>query len=74
MYLKTVKVHNPKAVLLQIPGFVSEKWGLTTEDGVEVHIADDERTIILKPRKGLVKVLAGGRSNEEGKRLVEYST
>lgn len=73
MYIKTIKVTNPKSVLIQIPGFIANKWNLTKEDGVEVHISDDEKTIILKPRKRLNKVYIGSDSNEESERLVKYS-
>jgi bifunctional DNA-binding transcriptional regulator/antitoxin component of YhaV-PrlF toxin-antitoxin module len=52
MYIKTVKVTNPKNVIVQIPKFVVENWGLNEKDGVEVHINSEEKYLILKPRKG----------------------
>ena len=62
MHIKTVKVKNKKNVLIQIPGFVIDNWGLNDNDSVEVHISDDEQTIILKPRKGYTNVYVGGQS------------
>jgi hypothetical protein len=64
MHIKTIKIRNPKAVLVQIPGFITEKWNLQPDDGVEVHISDDEQTITLKPRKGFIRVLARAMASE----------
>lgn len=63
MHIKTIKVRNPKATVIQIPGFVAEKWDLQEGDGVEVHISNDEKSITLYPRQGFVQVFAGSRSD-----------
>lgn len=62
MHIKTIKIKNPKAVLVQIPGFITEKWNLQSDDGVEVHISDDEQTVIIKPRKSFIRVLASNKN------------
>lgn len=69
MHVKTTKVTNPKNVLVQIPGFIIEKWALDTNDGVEVHISDDEQTVQIKPRKRYVQIHVGGRPDEESEGL-----
>ena len=59
MIIKTVKITNPKNVLVQIPLFIVEKWCLNTNDSVEVITDDDGQTVKLKPKKGLKKVSIG---------------
>lgn len=52
MHLKNVNVKNPKNVLVQIPSFItSMKWGLKENDELEVFISDDERSVIIRPKK-----------------------
>lgn len=53
--LKTVKVRNPKNVLVQVPKYVAESWGLTTEDSIKVFMTDDGN-VMLQPKKGYFKV------------------
>lgn len=50
MHIKTIKVSNPKNVLVQIPGFVAQKWGLKLGDKLDVCIAEDEKSVIIKPK------------------------
>ena len=52
MHIKTVLVKNNKNVLVQIPGFIVNNWKLLNGDSVEVSISDDEKSLIIKPRKG----------------------
>lgn len=66
MIVKTVKVTNPSNVLVQIPKFIVEKWGLTDKDGIEVHVDNDGETVTIKPRKRYVRLSIGGDSNQEG--------
>lgn len=49
MHIKTVKVTNSGNVVVQIPGFIVSKWNLKDGDSLEVHISDDEKTVIIKP-------------------------
>lgn len=37
MQIKTVRVTNPRNVVLQIPGFVASEWGIRLDDELEVH-------------------------------------
>jgi hypothetical protein len=71
MHVKTVKITNPKNVLVQLPGFIVNNWSLGKGDGIEVHESEDEQTIIIRPRKGLVHVRPGSNTNRESKGLVE---
>jgi len=41
MLLKTVRVKNEKNVLVQIPGFVIEAWGIKKHDALEMTIGED---------------------------------
>lgn len=66
MHIKTVKVTNQRNVLVQLPGFIVNKWALVKGDSVEVHISDDEQTIVIRPRKGYVNVRPGSDTNAEG--------
>lgn len=70
MHIKTTKVKNPKNVIVQIPGFIAEKWNLQTGDGVEMHVSEEEDSVRIIPRKGYVQVSAGSRPNESSKELV----
>lgn len=49
-YIKTVNVTNAKNVLVQIPGWVAKRWGLTVGDTLEVHYdADKDEIRIRRP-------------------------
>ena len=70
-HIKNAKVHNPKNVLVQIPGFISfAKWKLTKGDEVEVYLADDGESIILRPKK----IYNRSSPNTEGQRMVRATT
>lgn len=45
MLVKTIRVTNPKNVVLQIPGYVASVWGLTTDSQLEVHFDNEQVTI-----------------------------
>lgn len=66
MHIKTVKIKNDKNVLVQVPGFVINNWGLKTGDSVEVSVSADEKSIIIKPRKGYITVSAGSNIDGQG--------
>lgn len=57
MHVKTVKVTNSKNVIVQVPGFIVEKWGLKEGDSIDVILDDKEGAVVLAPKKGYVKVL-----------------
>lgn len=61
MRIKNVRVSNPRNVVVQIPGFISHKWGLTNTDILEVHISDDEQSVIIRPKN----IQAGSGSDKE---------
>lgn len=50
MHIKDVRVTNPGNVLVQIPGFVTNKWKLLKGSELEVHISDDGQTVIIRPK------------------------
>jgi hypothetical protein len=66
MHIKTVKITNPNNVLVQVPGFVIENWNLKFDDGLEVHISEDEKSIIIKPRKGYINVRSRSTADRQG--------
>lgn len=70
MHIKTVRVKNPKNVIVQIPGFLTEKWNLQIDDGVEMHVSEDAKSVTLIPRKGYVQVSARSDVNESRERVV----
>lgn len=70
MHLKTTKIRNAKNVVVQIPGFMIEKWNLQSGDGVEMHVSEDEESIKIVPRKGFYKVRVGSGPDESGEELV----
>ena len=45
-HIKTVKVTNPKNVLVQLPRYIVDKWGLKQGDGLEVLTDEKEETIV----------------------------
>ena len=47
MLIKTIKVTNPKNVVLQIPGYVSSTWGLLTGSQLDMHFENGQ--VIIKP-------------------------
>ena len=53
VHVKTIAVRNPKNVLVQIPGFIVDNWGLAEGDLLEMHIHDDRRIVIIPKREGL---------------------
>jgi antitoxin component of MazEF toxin-antitoxin module len=59
MYLKTVRVTNAKNMVLQIPCTVVSDWGLQKGDTVEVRLSEDKQEVVVKPRKGHVKISIG---------------
>lgn len=59
MHIKTVKVTNPKNVLVQIPGFVVAQWGIQLGDTLEVSYAEGQVTI----RQA---IHGGGNTTKEG--------
>jgi len=65
-YIKTVKVTNPKNVIVQLPRYIVDKWGLKQGDGLEVLTDENEETITIKPRGGYVNIRAGSNVNKEG--------
>ena len=66
IYIKTVKVTNPKNVLVQLPRYIVDKWGLKQGDGLEVLTDEKEETITIKPRGGYVNIRPGSNVNKEG--------
>jgi len=64
-YIKTVKVTNPKNVLVQLPRYIVDKWGLKQGDGLEVFTNEKEETITIKPRGGYVVIRTGSDVNKE---------
>lgn len=54
MHVKTVKVTNSKNVLVQIPGFIIEKWGIGKGDAIEVIQNVLTGELILRPRKSYI--------------------
>ena len=66
IYIKTVKVTNPKNVIVQLPRYIVDKWGLKQGDGLEVLTDEKEETITIKPRGGYVNIRPGSNVNKEG--------
>ena len=64
-HIKTVKVTNPKNVIVQLPSHIIAKWGLEQGDSMEVLTDDNETEVTIKPRGRYVKVRTGGNSNKE---------
>lgn len=70
MHIKDSNVKNPKNVLVQVPGFVVNKWGLTKDDKLGVHYDDKTGCIIIRPKK----VCSGSDANTEGEGLARSTT
>ena len=49
MLVKTVRVSNPRNVLVQIPSFVVANWNLNADTKLEVHYDEDDSKITIKP-------------------------
>jgi len=65
-HIKTVKVTNPKNVLVQLPRYIVDKWGLKQGDGLGVFTDEKEETITIKPCGRYVNVRPGSNTNKEG--------
>lgn len=70
MLIKKVRVTNPKNVLVQVPGFIVNKWNLSENDRLEVHVSEDGKELIVRPKE----VQKGVILDNEGKRLVGDTT
>jgi len=66
IYIKTVKVTNPKNVIVQLPRYIVDKWGLKQGDGLEVLTDEKEETITIKPKRGYVNIHPGSNVNKKG--------
>jgi antitoxin component of MazEF toxin-antitoxin module len=66
IHIKTVKVTNPKNVLVQLPRYIVDKWGLKQGDSMEVLTDENEETITIKPRGRYVNIRSGSNINKEG--------
>ena len=65
IYVKTANVTNTKNVLVQIPGWVVKRWGLTVGDTLEVcYDADEDEVRIRRP---LIEDLHGRGEATEGR-------
>ena len=62
-HIKTVKVTNPKNVLVQVPRHIVDKWGLKQGDSMEVLTDENEETITIKPRGRYVNIRPGGNTD-----------
>lgn len=49
MLIKTIRVTNPKNVVLQIPGYVASVWGLTSDSQLELHFDTNNEQVIIRP-------------------------
>ena len=65
-YIKTVKVTNPKNIIVQLPRYIVDKWGLKQGDSMEVFTDEKEETITIKPCGRYVNVRPGSNTNKEG--------
>lgn len=73
VHLKTIKVHNPKVTLIQIPIRIAENWNLKVNDSVEVYEDEDKKTLIISARHGYIEVCAGSRFDKGSERVVNHS-
>lgn len=51
LHVKDVNVTNPKNVVVQVPGFIARKWGISQGSKLEVHYDDEKCTITIGPKK-----------------------
>ena len=65
IHIKTVKVTNPKNVLVQLPRYIVDKWGLKQGDSMEVFTDEKEETITIKPRGRYVNIRPGSNINKK---------
>ena len=49
MHVKTVRVTNPRNVLVQVPSFVIANWGLTLDSHLEVHYDESNEQVTIRP-------------------------
>jgi antitoxin component of MazEF toxin-antitoxin module len=62
-HIKTVKVTNPKNVLVQLPRYMVDKWGLKQGDSLEVLTDENEEAITIRPRGRYVNIRPGGNAD-----------
>ena len=65
-HIKTVKVTNPKNVLVQLPRHIVDKWGLKQGDSMEVLTDEGEESVTIRPRGRYVNIRPGSNTNKEG--------
>lgn len=49
MHVKTVRVTNPRNVLVQVPSFVIADWGVALGSHLEVHYDETKQQVTIKP-------------------------
>ena len=49
MLVKTVRVSNPRNVLVQIPSFIVANWNLKADTRLEVHYDEENNKITIQP-------------------------
>lgn len=49
MHIKTVRVTNPKNVLVQIPGYVIAQWQANADSLLEVYYNDNTKELTVRP-------------------------
>ena len=62
-HIKTVKVTNPKNVLVQLPRYMVDKWGLKQGDSLEVLTDKNEEAITIRPRGRYVNIRPGSNTD-----------
>lgn len=49
MHVKTVRVTNPRNVLVQLPSFIMANWGVTLDSNLEVHYDEEQQQVTIRP-------------------------
>ena len=52
MFIKVIKITNPKNVVLQLPRDIASKWNISEKDSILMSLDEQTGNAVLSPQRG----------------------
>ena len=52
MFIKVIKITNPKNVVLQLPRDIASKWNISEKDSILMSLDEQTGNVVLSPQRG----------------------